>query len=423
MKRLILSTLLILAFGVQNHTQAQFKNTQLAWGLAAGGAHGSNIGSDKWVMQYRGFLQYGLISPLLAAQLGVGYSELSAPGVYSAQTGMADVRLLLSPFMLANVSPYAYAGIGVSKALNFDGSSYLMMVPMGAGVQTRLSSNLSLEVSGGYTLSLSDELDGRVRTDTDLNSLTNGKNDGFYGFTVGVVFALGRGEQEAEQAKKKELAEAEAVRARQQAAADAEAKRVKQASDLEAQRAKEAADAEARRLKELSDAEAQRVKQQTDAQAEAMRVKQQTEAEARRVKDSSDAVARRLAEQQARNAKPVIVLEKGKKVVLKGINFETNKATLRKDSETILQIAYDALVANPSVQIEISGHTDNVGSEKANQTLSLQRAQAVRNWLVRKGIASNRLKAVGKGFAEPVATNDTAEGRSENRRIEFYVQQ
>lgn len=423
MKRSSLLAVVLIAFVAYYQSAAQSKNTQLSWGLTAGGAHGSNVGSDEWALQYRAFIQYGLISPLLAGQFGLGYTSLTAPGIYTAQTGMADARLLLSPFKLASVKPYVYAGIGVSKNLNIDGSNFLLMVPMGAGLQTRISSGLSLDVTGGYNLSLSDELDGRVRTDTDVNGLTNGKHDGYYGFTLGVVFELGRGEDEEAQAKKKALEESEAKLAAQKAEADAEARRVKQATDLEAQRAKEAADAEARRLNDLANAEAQRVKQQADAQSEAQRVKEATDAEARRVKDLSDAEARRVAEQN-RLAKPtIIVLEKGKKVVLKGVNFETNKATLRKDSETILQIAYDALKANPDVQIEISGHTDNVGSEKANQTLSLKRAQAVRNWLVQKGIASNRMKAVGKGFSEPVATNNTAEGRAENRRIEFYVQQ
>jgi outer membrane protein OmpA-like peptidoglycan-associated protein len=84
--------------------------------------------------------------------------------------------------------------------------------------------------------------------------------------------------------------------------------------------------------------------------------------------------------------------------------------------------AYNALVSNPDVNIEISGHTDNVGSQKLNQSLSLRRAQSVKNWLVKKGIASQRMRTVGKGPAEPVADNTTAEGRAENRRIEFYVQ-
>ena len=118
-----------------------------------------------------------------------------------------------------------------------------------------------------------------------------------------------------------------------------------------------------------------------------------------------------------------IILEKGKKVVLRGVNFEFNKATLTRDSESILEEAYNALVANPDVQVEISGHTDNVGSDAYNQALSLRRAQAVKNWLVRRGVAGNRMKTAGKGEMEPVATNDTADGRAENRRIEFYVQQ
>jgi OOP family OmpA-OmpF porin len=129
-----------------------------------------------------------------------------------------------------------------------------------------------------------------------------------------------------------------------------------------------------------------------------------------------------LADAEARRLNTIITLEKGKKVVLKGVNFETNKATLRKESETILTMAYNALVANPNVQVEISGHTDNVGSQQSNQVLSLKRAQAVRNWLVQEGIASNRMKTVGKGLNEPISSNETDAGRAENRRIEFYVQ-
>jgi outer membrane protein OmpA-like peptidoglycan-associated protein len=162
------------------------------------------------------------------------------------------------------------------------------------------------------------------------------------------------------------------------------------------------------------DAETRLIKQQVDANAEARLEKESTDAEARRVKGLADAEVRRL--------NTIITLEKGKKVVLKGINFETNKATLRMESQTNLMQAYNALVANPTVQVEISGHTDNVGSQHSNQVLSLKRAQAVRNWLVQKGIASNRMNALGKGDNEPLSSNDTDAGRAENRRIEFYVE-
>ena len=119
--------------------------------------------------------------------------------------------------------------------------------------------------------------------------------------------------------------------------------------------------------------------------------------------------------------KETIILEKGKAVVLEGVTFETGKATLRKESETTLEKAFIALVANPDIKVEIAGYTDNVGSDKLNDGLSLRRAQSVKTWLVRKGIDSKRMTTVGKGKRDPVDTNDTAEGRTKNRRIEFHV--
>jgi outer membrane protein OmpA-like peptidoglycan-associated protein len=151
-------------------------------------------------------------------------------------------------------------------------------------------------------------------------------------------------------------------------------------------------------------------------------VKATSDAEAFRVKGLADAEARRMAAQKVRDDETILRLEKGKEVVLTGVTFQTNKATLTGDSEPILSRAYNALVANPDAQIEISGHTDNVGDDAYNQSLSLERAQTVKNWLVRKGIASQRMKTVGKGENEPVGSNTTTEGRASNRRIEFYVE-
>jgi len=394
MKHVIVGALLAAAFGFPSHAQAQFMDSKLGWGLAAGGVHGGNSKADRWDFQFRGTLQFD-ISPTFVGEVGLGYAKLRATDVYSVQSGLADLRLLFSPFSLPNLNPYLYAGFGVSKALNTDGSDLLAMVPLGVGIQTSISDGIFMSVNGGYTLSLSDQLDGRERIDTDVNSLTSGKHDGFYGFTVGLSFTLGSSYL-AEAEREKERTRAEALRVQQNADAAAEARRVRESTDAEAQR-----------VKELNDAEARRIKEGTDA-------------EARRVKDLADAEARRLAEQKGET---IIILEKGKKVVLRGVNFETNKATLTGDSRTILTMAYNALIANPDVRVEISGHTDNVGSQEYNQTLSLERAQAVKNWLVQNGIASNRLKTVGKGENEPMTSNASISGRAENRRIEFYVEQ
>ncbi len=115
-------------------------------------------------------------------------------------------------------------------------------------------------------------------------------------------------------------------------------------------------------------------------------------------------------------------LSKGKKIVMHGINFATNKSKILPESEWILEKARASMAANPDATVIISGHTDSVGKDEANRNLSLKRAQAVKDWLVSKGISADRMKVVGKGASEPVASNDTEDGKAQNRRIEFLVE-
>jgi len=190
MKRFIVCALLVAAFGVGNHSQAQFVSPDIAWGLSAGGAQGTNAMNDEWMMQYRAFLQKELVSPMLLGQLGLGYVGLRAPGLYSAYSGTVDLRLLFSPFSLPNLDPYLYAGFGVSKTLR-SGSSLLPMVPLGIGVHSKIAQGVLVQIAGGYNLYLSDDLDQRVRGNNNTNVLTNSKNDGYYGFTIGLAFSLG----------------------------------------------------------------------------------------------------------------------------------------------------------------------------------------------------------------------------------------
>ncbi len=114
-------------------------------------------------------------------------------------------------------------------------------------------------------------------------------------------------------------------------------------------------------------------------------------------------------------------IKKGSKVVLKNIFFDTDKDRLRPESTNELERLRKMLVEYEGLKIEISGHTDNQGNQAYNQKLSESRAKAVVQYLIDNGIDVNRLQYKGYAFAQPIATNDTDEGRQLNRRVEFKV--
>ena len=114
--------------------------------------------------------------------------------------------------------------------------------------------------------------------------------------------------------------------------------------------------------------------------------------------------------------------EEGRMIIsLSGVLFESGGDTLSKLAERRLDTVAHALSAYPDRPILVEGYTDSQGSDDKNQQLSQRRAEAVREYLQRRGIDPERLRAVGKGEANPVATNDTAEGRASNRRVEIIV--
>lgn len=114
-------------------------------------------------------------------------------------------------------------------------------------------------------------------------------------------------------------------------------------------------------------------------------------------------------------------IEKEQAIRLNNIFFEFGKATLKEESYPELKRLIKLLNDNPAIQIELSGHTDNVGSDADNMSLSQNRADAVVAYLTENGIKANRLTAKGYGETQPVATNDTEEGKQLNRRVEFTV--
>jgi outer membrane protein OmpA-like peptidoglycan-associated protein len=354
------------------------------------GFHG---GGNLWVTDYNTsvigpgglvMLRYG-ISPAFSAGLLAGYEELKTrqeptlPGrSYLKLHAIPASAVVWVHFASGHtVNPYVYAGLGAMLYKRLDGggvyipdSKFITSVhaPVGVGLEIFPSKSVSIALDLGYRV-----------TDDYTDAIKSGKLGGYATAKLGVNIYFGT-------------------------------------SDTETQRLR---DAEARRLRELAEAEALRLKQQAAADAEARRIKDLADAEARRLKDLADAEARRLAEQRHRDT--VIVLEKGKTVVLKGVNFEFNKATLTRDSEIILGRALSALNASPDLRVLIVGHTDHVGSAAYNRDLSLRRANSVKSWLVNRGISAKRLTVAGKGEDEPIDTNETEAGRSNNRRVEFRV--
>jgi outer membrane protein OmpA-like peptidoglycan-associated protein len=110
-----------------------------------------------------------------------------------------------------------------------------------------------------------------------------------------------------------------------------------------------------------------------------------------------------------------------KQIVLRSVNFDFDKATLRKDAVPILDEALEILKEQGSVDIIVQGHTDSIGSDEYNRKLSGRRADTVRDYFVKHGIAANRITAEGLGESKPVASNKTADGRAENRRVELHI--
>jgi outer membrane protein OmpA-like peptidoglycan-associated protein len=534
--RITMLTLALLAFSAIN---AQYASPQWGYGIEVGAARGDNSASgEDWVPKIRGDVQMK-IAPMLLTQFGVSYAKLSS-GDYSNQLLMGDARLLFRPFPMNQMFPFLYGGFGMGKNNGVNGSDFLPVVPVGVGVQTMLGQQLILQVSGGYNLVLSDDLDGIERTDDQMNRFTNQKQDGFFEIMVGLLYASptdnppppkhrpptkvlgdqknldtdgdglnddielsqyktdpkladtdGDGLKDGEEVLEyltdplksytdadKLTDGAEILRFRTDPKiADTDSDGLN--DDIEISQYKtdpNKADTDGDGLNDAQEVQ----KYQTDpfkADTDGDKISDGDEATKYRsdpIKadsdgdgvadgdevlqfktdpgkaDTDDDGLNDYTELNYYHTDPIKIdsdrggmndgaeikasknpldasddlydLSKGKKIVLHGINFEFNKSTILPDSKPILEKVRASLAANPEVTVTISGHTDNAGSDEYNRTLSQQRAQAVKDWLVANKINANRMKVIGKGETEPTSTNDTEEGRAENRRIEFMVE-
>ena len=111
------------------------------------------------------------------------------------------------------------------------------------------------------------------------------------------------------------------------------------------------------------------------------------------------------------------------KIVLRGIQFDFDKSNIKPEFQPVLDEAVSTLKAKPDIKVMIAGYTDSIGTAQYNMVLSRQRANAVYNYFVSKGVAASRMQAVCHGLNDPIASNATADGRAMNRRVELQIAQ
>jgi len=240
------------------------------------------------------------------------------------------------------------------------------------------------------------------------------------------MIAVKRQEQERQAKERREAAEREA---RAKAETQAETQRRTQAEAEQRAEAERRARAEAEQRAEAerrTRAEAERTAaqaQQQAAQAEAEKARRQTE-EAERLREQAEKEKAALRAQILQQLNLILETRetvRGLVVNMSDVLFDSGKYTLKPLARERLAKIAGVILPHPGLKLEVEGHTDSVGSEEFNQRLSEQRAASVRDYLVAQGIPMNSMTARGFGKTQPLMSNDTAEGRRRNRRVELIV--
>lgn len=518
MQKGILYIVLLCAFVVTD-TLAQFQGEGVGIGVVGGGILGYNKETKNDIrLQARGFIRHNL-THWLTGELGGGYATMTAYSrdpKYKSTLIPIDARFLFSPFSQESWNLYFYIGGGVTK---YDVSLYrkqpapqrdyvptyladsaklkgwATILPVGIGFQFRLHTNLSLEISGGYTQTTTDDANGIRKGGTTIFA-----RDGFFNALVGVMISgpslysdidgdglslkiekdigtdpekfdtdgdgLSDGEEysvyftdmlspdgdgdklnDADEVKMyntdpnkfdsdgDHLNDSEEIKQYHTDPLKRDTDFDGLADDDEINKyltnplSKDSDDDGLTDYDELKTYKTEPLKADSDGDGlsdsdELIKFNSHPLV----VDTDSGTVSDGIEVSRGTNPldptddlpkKEVLNVEAGKKIVLEGVTFASGKSTLEPSSEIILEQAYNTLIENPDIVVEIQGHTDNTGKRATNLKLSQARADAVKAWLVKKGISSERIVTKGYGPDKPIADNNTAEGRQKNRRIEF----
>lgn len=473
----LLCSIAVLLFCVMLNTQAQIMQKGLGGGVGIGGAVGKTDSSgDKMGYMARAFLRYGLAEHV-QADVGIGVGEISSD-LYKTRLIPIDVRLLLSPLALENINPYIYGGIGI---LHFEQKDYpgnptpgastygwTGVAPFGVGLQIKMDNRMLFEASGGYNYTFTD----------DLDAIRVGGKDAYWSFLLGVTASGGESDladPDNDGLTNKEekqlgtdphnadtdgdgLSDGDEVNKyhTNPLKADSDGDGLSDKDEvMQYHTDPNKADTDGDGLNdndEILKYKTDPLKADTDGDGlsdgdEVMKYKTdplKTDTDSDGLNDGDEVLKYKTDPLKADTdngsvndgtevtngtdplnpnddvKKEELKTEIGKAIVLEGVVFKSGSAEITSASEDILTKAYNTLNQNPEIEVQIQGHTDNVGKKSSNMKLSQQRADAVKAYLVKRGIVESRISTKGFGPDKPVTSNKTADGRQKNRRIEFF---
>lgn len=463
----------ILLVSVSFTAKAQFKN----YGVKGGIQYVQLLPFSEFDARYsflaRGFLNFE-INNTMSFDIGIGYGQYktddhfntyptNSPGDHDVSTDIipVDVRLRISPFPSKNWNPYFYAGAGLMSytvknvpgdslipQYNTKESGWMGIFPIGIGTEVKLSNNVLLDINGGATYTTTDLINNFVvpsftdsyaqlglgltftgsdicNTDMDKDGLTYCREEQI-GTDPNNPDTDGDGLKdgpEVEQYKTNPLnkdTDGDSLNDGDEVMKystnplnkDSDSDELTDGDEIQKYLTlPNNADTDSDGLKDGAEV----LTHKTDPKM--------VDTDLGSIGDGVEVGRGTNPLNRADDVPPAPVVEErvkvGQVITLEGINFATNSYEISSLAEDKLEIALSSLRDNPAVEVEIIGHTDNTGGRDHNMQLSLNRAESVKQWFVSQGIAASRITTIGMGPDDPISSNDSEEGRFQNRRIDF----